>query len=74
MNNDKIVKPATLLQEDLIRKLTDVCNSSGLPFFVVESVLKDLIQDVHAASKRQLEMDRANYNNELKKMQEQSEN
>ena len=74
MNSNKIIKPATLLREDLIQNLTDVCNNSGLPFFVVESILKDFIQDVHAASQKQLEMDRLNYNNELKKIQKQSEN
>lgn len=70
MNNNKLTKPASLLKEDLISGLIDLCNNCGLPLFVVESILKDLLHDVHEASKKQLEIDRTNYNNELKKMQE----
>ena len=72
MNNNQIIKPATLLKEDLIQNLTNVCNNSGLPFFVVESILKDFLQDVHAASQKQLEIDRANYNEELERLQKES--
>ena len=73
MNNNKIVKPASLLKEDLVNGLVNLCNNCGLPLFVVESILKDLIQEVHTAAQQQLEKDRANYNEELRKMQEESE-
>lgn len=70
MNNNKIVKPASLLKEDLVNGLVDLCNNCGLPLFVVESVLKDLIQEVNTAAQRQLEKDRAEYNEALKQLQE----
>lgn len=74
MNNNQIVKPASLLKEDLERNLIDLCNNCGLPLFVVESILKDFTQEVHNASKKQLEEDRKRYNEELKKLEETSKN
>ena len=70
MNNNKLTKPMSLLKEDFVSSLIDLCNNCGLPLFVVESILRDLLQEVREASKRQLEIDRTNYNNELKRMQE----
>lgn len=70
MNNNKITKPASLLREDFILNLVSLCNNCGLPLFVVESILKDLLKDVHEASQKQLEIDRENYNNALKQIQE----
>ena len=71
MNKNQIVKPASLLKEDLVNGLVDLCNNCALPLFVVESVLKDLMQEVHTAAQQQLEKDRADYNKELKKLQEE---
>lgn len=73
MKNTGLVKPATLLKEDFVQGLVDLCNNSGLPLFIVESILKDFIQDVHVASQKQLEADRVNYNKEMKKLQTQSD-
>lgn len=72
MKNTGLVKPATLLKEDFVQGLVDLCNNSGLPLFIVESILKDFIQDVHVASQKQLETDRVNYANELQKLQAKS--
>ena len=70
MSNNKLTKPASLLREDFVSDLIGLCNNCGLPLFMVESILRDLLHDVHEASKKQLEIDRANYNKELQKMQE----
>lgn len=58
----KIVKPLTLVKEEFSQSLVELCNNSGLPFFIIESTLKDFIQEVHTASVRQLEIDRKTYN------------
>ena len=63
-------KPITLLREDFVGNLTELCNNSGLPFFVIESILKDFIQEVHIASKKQYESDKVRYNEELLKLQQ----
>lgn len=61
-----IPKPLTLVKEDFTNSLVDLCNNSGLPFFIIENVLKDFIQEVHIASQKQLEADKAQYNKALK--------
>lgn len=56
--NKEVIKPITLLREDLISDIAKAINESKLPAFVVEGVLKDFINEVHIASQRQLEADR----------------
>lgn len=72
MNDSKLIKPASLLKEDFVSSLIDLCNNCGLPLFIIESILKDLIREVSEASKKQLEIDRENYNNALKRMQQET--
>lgn len=67
MNNINTTKPITLLREDFITSLVNLCNDSGLPFFVIEDVLKGLIQETHAASRQQLEADKKHYQEQLEK-------
>ena len=47
-------KPITLVRDEFIKNIVELCNNSGLPFFVVEDVLKSLIQEIHIAAKQQL--------------------
>lgn len=73
MNENKtIMKPMTLLREEFIENLTALCNNSGLPFFFLESILKEFIQDVHIASRKQYESDKIRYEQELVKLQQSS--
>lgn len=57
----EISKPITLVREDFISNLSNAINESQLPAFIVESILKDFLNEVHIASQRQLEADRAKY-------------
>lgn len=66
MNDNKnLIKPMTLMRDEFITNVISLCNNSGLPFFVVEDVLKDLIQKVHMAAQKQLEEDAKRYNEQL---------
>lgn len=67
MSNKTTEKPITLVREDFINNIIDTCNNSGLPFFMIEDIMKDLIQQIHAAAKQQLEEDRKKYQAELEK-------
>lgn len=67
--NEKIAKPLTLLREDFMNGMVDLCNTSGLPLFIIENVLKDLIQDIHLASQKQIEADREKYRLEISKLE-----
>lgn len=63
---EKIKKPITLEAEDFLFSISDLINNSKLPYFVIEYILNNCLKEIHAASKRQLEMDRSNYNELLK--------
>lgn len=62
MNN----KPITLLREEFINNVVDLCNNSGLPLFVVEDVIKSLLSEIHSASMQQLEEDKKRYEEQQK--------
>ena len=62
MNENNIVKPVTLLKEDFLRSLINLCNNSGLPLFVVEYILKDVYLEVKTLAKKQYEADLTKYN------------
>lgn len=55
-------KPITILADEYKNKQVDLINNSGLPFFIVESILRDCLREVQIASQRQLEMDKKKYN------------
>ena len=59
------MKPVTLIREDYIKKLIQLTNDSNLPYFVVESILKEFLETIHAVSLQQLEADRQNYEKQL---------
>jgi len=72
MNEGKMIaKPMTLIREEFLQNIINLCNNSGLPFFVIESVIDDLLKDIHIASQKQLEFDRAKYNEELLRLKSQ---
>ena len=62
MNERNITKPVTLLKEDFLKSLVELCNNSGLPFFIVEYILKDVYLEVKMLAQKQYESDLMNYN------------
>lgn len=56
--NKMVSKPITLVREDFIATIAKAINESQLQPFIVESVLKDFLNEVHLASVRQVEVDR----------------
>ena len=62
-------KPITLVREDFMNSIIDLCNNSGLPFFVIEDVLQGLLKEVHIAASKQLEADRKAYQEQLKQQE-----
>lgn len=63
MNNNK---PITLIREDFIHNIVDLCNNSDLPFFIIEDVLKNLLQEIHSANLQQIEEDKQRYEAQTK--------
>ena len=60
-----INKPASMLKEDFVNALVDLVNRSGLPYFLLEYIFKDLLNQLHNAAQSQLQEDTANYNKML---------
>ncbi len=63
---DSFVKPITIKQQEFITQLTDLINNSGLPYFVVEYALTNMLYDVNTMAKKQYGRDMARYE-EMKK-------
>ena len=65
-----INKPMSVAREELIQDITNGINNSGLPLFVVESILKDLLMEVSMVAKLQMETEKAQYEEMLKQQAE----
>lgn len=61
MNEKETIKPATLLKEDFSKNLIDLCNNSGLPFFILEYILRDVYMEVKNLARKQYETDLIKY-------------
>jgi hypothetical protein len=60
-------KPITVVYEDLKQKLANLINDSGLPAFIVESILRDYLNEVRIIVERQYKIDKAQYEESLLK-------
>lgn len=58
---EQITKPISVVRQEFIEKIVEEINTCGLPLFVVEPILKDLLNEVSAAAKRQYETEKAQY-------------
>lgn len=58
-------KPITVVYEELKEKLADLINTSGLPAFMIESILKDYLNETRIVAERQFRMDKAKYEQSL---------
>lgn len=59
--NEKIAKPMTIIKQEFTEEIIKIINNSQLPIFVVEYILRDILNDIRVASQRQLEIDLENY-------------
>lgn len=55
-------KPITIIKEEFTNGIINTINSSQLPLFIVEYVLKDILNEVHIAVIKQLQEDKESYN------------
>lgn len=62
MKNDNL-KPLSLRKDDYVNSIIALTNDSGIPLFVVEYLLRDLLNEVHLAAKKQEEDELSLYNN-----------
>lgn len=62
---NEIQKPITVARAEFISDMASLINNSGLPPFIIEPVLKDMLNDVRIMSQKQLEQDAARYHEML---------
>lgn len=68
MDDNKIQKPISMVKQEFSEKIVDMINHSGLPIYLVEYILKDIMNGVHAASMQQLESDTRAYQEQIEKL------
>ena len=64
--NNETMKPLTLVVDDFKQNLINQVYQSHLPFFIVRTVLEDLLNEAKRLEIEQLNRDRENYNQSLK--------
>ena len=66
-------KPLSLIYEDFKQELADLINNSGLPAFIIESVLQNYLIETRTIVKKQYQIDKAQYEKSLLKECEEKE-
>jgi hypothetical protein len=61
----QLEKPITVARQEFEEKLIKEVNECQLPLFVVEPILKDLLEAVQTAARKQYEADKARYEQQL---------
>ena len=66
-----INKPMSMAKEDFTKTIVGAINTSDLPLFVIESILKELLMEVSVIAKQQAEAERAQYEQMLAQQAEE---
>lgn len=61
-----LAKPMSVARQEFIEKIINDVNECQLPLFVVEYVLKDMLDVVKSTAQKQYEAEKAQYENQLK--------
>lgn len=64
-NNNKIEKPITMVIEETKQKLIDVVNESNLHLFILDSIFKEMYNEIHISYLKQAQMETDNYNKSI---------
>ena len=68
--NEQVTKPISVVRQEFIDQLVNDVNNCGLPLFVVEPILQDILYSVKAAAKQQYETEKAQYEQQLQEQKE----
>lgn len=70
--NEKVTKPMSVARQEFIEQLVDDINNCGLPMFVIEPILQDLLNMVKSTAQQQYEADKARYEKQIISLKEES--
>lgn len=59
-------KPLSLRIEEVKKELVNVINSSQLHSYILDTIIKDIYQEVHLMYQKQLEQEQKEYEEKLK--------
>lgn len=62
MENQNIQKPLILLRQDFYDTIINTINSSGLPAFIIEPILKELLEQTQNSMKNEYNLSLKWYN------------
>lgn len=68
-NNSAKSKPLILIRQECLDTLVDTINNSGLPSFIIEPMLRDLLNEVQSATRKEYETTLKWYNEQCKETQ-----
>lgn len=69
-----INKPVIMLREEFTTNMSNLINNSGLPLFIVEPIVRDMLMEINVAVKKQYEMERIQYEQALANQMATGEN
>ena len=72
--NTEFYKPLSIARDDLMDKLINAANDSGLPLVIIEYVARDFYSEVKNTASMQYEKDTKDYEAELSKSKNDEEN
>lgn len=70
--NENVIKPMSVIRQEFTEQLVSDINNCKLPLFVIEYILQDVLETVKTAAKQQCEMEKIQYEELLKRNQENS--
>ena len=66
-----LTKPMSVARQEFTEQIINDVNNCKLPLFVIEYILQDVLATVKSAAKQQCEMERMQYEEMLKKNQQE---
>ena len=72
MEKTNIEKPLALKKEDLQNNLINLINNSGLPLFIVEYILKDLLQEIRTLNEQWVNPEKLRYQAALDELEKEN--
>lgn len=66
-------KPITISIEEFKQQISDVINNSGLHPFILDSILRDISNEIHMLYQNQIARDRKNYEESIKNESEKND-
>lgn len=66
-------KPFSVICEEFKQELADLINNSGLPPFVIESVLQNYLSEISGIAKKQYQFDKTQYEKSLYELNKDKE-